>query len=270
MKYCTSYYQSEMIRKKVDELRFSAPTLNDALSYAERHPEQRIIVEILNLHEPFVPSKQKLHKLHQEQTNIYYDFYSLSDLIEYSREFNRAIDYIMYHQPALTWGLIQILLYYKVSDITIGEPLTFNMQELQKNVHPYAQLRIRPHLAKPEFARGVETDLGIHHFWVLPQHLYLYDSYIDVIDLLDDTVTRETSLVSTYTSSEPYTARLDTLIEGVECGIGASFIDEKFVQRRLTCNQNCLKNHNYCHYCDQYVKMYDVVAAQRKDSNGDN
>lgn len=270
MKYCTSYYQGEAIRKKVDELRFSVASLNDALGYAERHSEQRIIIEILNLHEANMPSKQKLHKLHQEQTNIYYDFYNLSDLIEYSREFNREVDYIMYHQPALTWGLIQILLYYRVSDITISEPLVFNMQELQKNVHPYARLRIRPYLAKPALARGVETDLGIHHFWVLPQHMHLYDQYVDVIDLLDDTVPRETALVLAYTCSEPYTARLDTLIEGVECGIGASFIDEKFVQRRLTCNQNCLKNRNYCHHCDQYVKMYDVIAKQRKDSNGDN
>lgn len=267
MKYCTSYFQSEPVRQKIDELRFSTAAMNDALGYAERHSDKRVIIEFLDLHADHIPTIEKLHKLHQEQPNIYYDFYNLHDLVEYSRAFERQVDYIMYHQPALTWGLVQILLYYKVCDIVISEPLTFNMNELEKNVHPYARIRIRPYIAKPEIARGIETDSGIHHFWVLPQHMHFYEPYVDVIDLLDDNIVRETALVSIYTSNKEFSARLDTLIEGVECGIGASFIDDKFVQRRLTCGQSCLKNSNYCHYCDQYVKMYDVIAAQRKSSN---
>lgn len=268
MKYCTSYFQSEPARQKVNELRFSIHVLNDALGYAERHSDKRVIVEILDLHAERTPTIEKLHKLHEEQMNIYYDFYNLHDLVEYARWLGDYENkYIMYHQPALTWGLVQILLYYKVCDIVIGEPLAFNMNELEKNVHPHARIRIRPYFAKPEIARGIETDLGIHHFWVLPQHMHFYEPYVDVIDLLDDNIVRETALVNTYTSNKEFSARLDTLIEGVECGIGASFIDDKFVQRRLTCGQSCLKNSNYCHFCDQYVKMYDVIAAQRKSSN---
>lgn len=268
MKYCTSYYQSEPVRQKVDELRFTVATLNDALGYAERHSDKRVIVEILDLHKERVPSIEKLHKLHEEMPNVYYDFYNLHDLVEYARWLGSyEHKYIMYHQPALTWGLIQILLYYKVSDIVIGEPLAFNMPELEKNVHDKARIRIRPYFAKPEIARGIETDSGIHHFWVLPQHMHLYEQYVDVIDLLDDNVVRETALVHTYTSGKEFSARLDTLIEGVECEVGASFIDEKFVMRRLSCGQNCLKNSNYCHHCDQYVKMFNVIAAQRKSSN---
>lgn len=268
MKYCTSYYQSEPVRQKIDELRFSSSVMNEALGYAERHSNKRVIVEFIDLHGEHIPQIEKLHKLHVEMPNVYYDFYNLYDLVEYARWLGKYEDrYIMYHQPALTWGLIQILLYYRVSDITLGEPLTFNMNELEKNVHPHARLRIRPYIAKPEIARGIETDPGIHHFWVLPQHMHLYEPYIDVLDLLDDNIVREAALVNTYTSNKEFSARLDTLIEGVECEIGASFIDDKFVQRRLTCGQSCLKNSNYCHFCDQYVKMYDVIAAQRKSSN---
>lgn len=267
MKYCTSYFQSEPVRQKIDELRFSTAAMNDALGYAERHSDKRVIIEFLDLHAEHIPTIEKLHKLHQEQPNIYYDFYNLHDLVEYARAFDRQANYIMYHQPALTWGLVQILLYYKVCDIVIGEPLAFNMNELEKNVHPHARIRIRPYFAKPEIARGIETDSGIHHFWVLPQHMHFYEPYVDVIDLIDNNIVRETALVNTYTSNKEFSARLDTLIEGVECGVGASFIDDKFVQRRLTCGQSCLKNSNYCHYCDQYVKMYDVIAVQRKSSN---
>lgn len=268
MQYCTSYYQSEPIRKKVNELRFSSRAINDALGYAERHPDKRVIIELLDLHDDYMPPMEKLHKLHTEQTNVYYDFYNLHDLVEYSRFLkDNENHYIMYHQPVLTWGLVQILLYHKVSDIVISEPLTFNMQELAQNIHPKVKIRVRPYFAKPEVARGIETDSGIHHFWILPQHIHLYEPYIDVIDLIDDNIVRETALVNTYTSNKEFAARLDTLIEGIESSIGASFIDEKFVQRRLNCGQNCLKNNNYCHFCDQYVKMYDVIAKQQETSN---
>lgn len=268
MKYCTSYYQSSLIRTKVDEVRFSIGSFNSALDYADDHLDKRIIIEVLELHEEHVPSISKLHQLHQEHTNISYDFYNLYDLIEYSRAYERQANYIMYHQPALTWGLVQILLYYNVSDIVIGEPLTFNVTELEKNIHSKnVKLRIRPHLAKTKIARGIETDCGIHHFWVLPQHVKFYEQYIDVLDLLDDNVARETALVNAYTCGEDYEGRLDTLVEGVETEVGAAFIDDKFVQRRLTCGQNCLKNSNYCHFCDQYIKMYDVIAANHKDAN---
>ena len=269
MKYCTSYFQSEPIRKKVDELRFSTASFNEALIYAENHQDKRVIVEILDLHQERVPSVEKLHKLHEEQPNVYYDFYNLHDLVEYARWLgDYEHRYIMYHQPALKWGLIQILMYYKVSDIVIGEPLTFSTKELEKNVHSQGiKLRVRPYFAKPQIARGIEGDSGIHHFWILPQHMHFYESIFDVIDLIDDNVVRESALVNTYTSGNEFSARLDTLIEGVECSIGASFIDDKFVSRRLNCGQNCLKNNNYCHYCDQYVKMYDVIAAERKSSN---
>ena len=268
MNYCTSYYQSEATRQKIHELRFSTKALNDALGYAERHSDQRVIVEILDLHETHLPNISKLHKIHEEMPNIFYDFYDLSDLVEYAKHFNRTVNYIMYHQPALTWGLVQILLYYNVSDITLGEPLVFDLIEIQKNIKSHGvKIRVRPNFAKPPLAREVGTDKGIHHFWILPQHLHMYENYIDVIDLLDNNIVRETAIVNAYTCGQPYEGRLDTLIEGVECGIGATFIDDKFVQRRLTCGQNCLKNSNYCHHCDQYVKMYEVIAAQRKSSN---
>ena len=164
--------------------------------------------------------------------------------------------------------MVQILLYYHVSDITIGEPLIFNVNELQKNIHSQGvTIRIRPDKART----GIETTLveesGINHFWLLPQHISLYENYVDVIDLIDNSVTRESELVNIYTRNQPYSAMIDTLILGLNCPIGADFFDDKFEVRRLTCGQTCIKNKNNCHFCDQYAKMYDVIAAQRKSSN---
>ena len=113
----------------------------------------------------------------------------------------------------------------------------------------------------------LQNDNGAHHFWILPQHLYLYENYIDVIDLIDDNIVRETGLINAYTSTLPYNAHLSTLIQGLNSDIGAGFIDETFVNSRLNCGQYCMKNKNSCHRCDQYIKMYDVINLLKKNSN---
>lgn len=267
MKICTSYFQSELIRQKVDEIRYSMMALTPALEYANRHPDKKIIIEIFSLDDKKLPSIEKLYALQQERTNIYYDFYILSDLVRYSKENNRNPRHIMFHQPATTWGLVQILMYYNVSDIAIDEPLTFNMSEIGMNIRSKGiAIRVRPNVAKNSYEKEMENDTGIIHFWVLPQHLYLYEDYIDVIDIIDNNSERETALVNIYLQ-DTYESSLGLLIDGITVDIGASFIDDKFVIRRLSCGQNCMKNDNYCHYCSTMMRMYDMIAAQHKSSN---
>lgn len=267
MKICTSYYQSEHIRNQVDEIRFSITALTPALDYAERHPDKKIIIEILTLDDSKIPSITKLFTLQQEQENIYYDFYRLSDLVWYSKENSRQPKHIMLHQFATTWGLIQILMYYNVSDITIDEPLTFDMPAIAENIKSKGiSIRLRPHVAKNSYEREMENDSGLTHFWVLPQHIHLYEDYADVIDIIDNNSEREAALVNLYLKGE-YHASLSFLIEGVEKDIGASFFDEKFAVRRLSCHQTCMKNKNKCRYCDWYAQLYHTVAAQHKSSN---
>lgn len=268
MKICTSYFQSEYIRNQVQEIRYSMTALTPALEYSERHPEKKVIIEIFSLDDDKLPKIDKLHSLQQEHENIYYDFYILSDLVTYSKTFGRTPTHIMFHQPATTWGLIQILMYYNVSDITIDEPLTFNMPEIAANVRANGiNIRIRPNIAKNRYEQEMESDSGIRHFWVLPQHLNFYEEYVDVLDLIDNNSERETAVVNTYLSNKPYEASLSLLVEGIEKDVGASFIDDRFVIRRLNCGQTCMKNTNYCHYCDTMMRMYDIAAARHESSN---
>ena len=267
MKFCTSYFQPDFIRNQVQEVRFSIMALMPALEYAGRHPDKKVIIEILSLADSKMPSVNKLYDLQQENNNVYYDFYALYDLVSYSRAHDHAPRHIMLHQPVDTWGLIQILMYYHVSDITIDEPLTFDLPNVLKDIKSHdINIRIRPNIAKNRYEKEMETDNGLHHFWVLPQHLNFYEDYIDVIDLIDNNSEREAALVKTYLSGN-YEASLSLLVEGIEKDIGAPFITDKFVTRRLSCGQVCMKSKDYCHHCDQYAKMYEVIAAQRKSSN---
>ena len=258
MKYCTSYAQNEDIRKLVNEIRFPVSLLNRAIEYGIDHKDKRIIVEIRNLHNEKMPSIDQLKDLLAENINFSLDFYILSDLIEFSKAGGVNL---MYHYPVMTWGLVQILSYYKVSDITIAEPLFFSMEKIKKNIK--CNIRVCPCIAKQKIEYNVKNDYGIQHSFILPQHMPLYEKYIDVLDLMDSNIDREATLVQVYIKAKSYIGPLDALVSGIETQLPASIIDEEFVQKRLNCNQVCMENLDNCHYCPMYLSLFNTIKDNR-------
>lgn len=264
MKYCTSYYQPESIRAKVDEIRFTIQNLNLALTYANEHSDKRVIVEIASLTKDKTPSIDKLSKLQEETKNLTYDFFELQDLAQYNRTTDCGRSY-MYHYPAVTWAMIQILMYHKVSDIWIGEPLVFDLNSVSKYIKEKGiQIRVCPHKVKNEFTKEIETDLGIRHFFVLPQDADAYEDCIDVFELLDRNVVREEALVRTYTTKEPYTHALDYLIENIGTELNMALVDDKWRARRRNCQQKCIKSPKECDFCYRHMRMLEAVKNMKK------
>lgn len=263
MKYCTSCNQQENILSKVDEVRFHINSLNLALSYSESHPNKRIIIEIATLHNAKNPTIDKLHKLQQENANLFYDFYDLKDLREYSQLIKQRF---MYHYPVTTWGMVQILKFYGVSDITIGEPLVFDLNNVNKYIKNRGIIvRVCPHQVKTDaFSLDNDNDHGINHFFVVPQHANWYNAYIDVFDIIDDNVIREETLVNLYVSKEEYKLNLDYLILNIGCQLPPNFIDEAWLSRRSICQQKCLKDARECWYCKRVVDLCESLSKIEK------
>ncbi len=269
MLLCSSYYQNDIYREKVDQIRFSMYNFNNALSYLMTHSEKNIIIEILSLHEerdnhrvcPPIATMMKL----QRENNITYDFYSIEDLIEYYKlcavDDNPDVKYKYFHHfPASSWGMIRILLEAKVSDIVLGEPFVFMKEAVDRYIHPYVQTRAYPHKGKPSLALEFENMPPIQHFFLLPQHMSMYN-HIDVLDLLDDNITRETALIDTYTKPT-YNFKLKHLIPSIKSEITGAYLDGEFAAKRSNCGQSCMKSEHVCHYCKTYEKMYETWAKR--------
>lgn len=257
MRICTSSAQDKSTRILVDELRFSVRQLNEAIVYAVEHPQQNVIVEIYTLEKPQeCPKIMKLTELLTDTPNLYYSFCSLSDLVQYAK--TTGDTRIMYQYPVNTWGLIQILMYYKCAYVTVGEPLVFEMEKLRKNVVSKGiKLRVAPNVARAEIAK--EVGEGIEHFFILPQHMPIYEEYIDIIDLLDPNPLRELALVKVYQAKIPYILSLDSLITNVDVHYPATLFDTSYARRRMNCGQTCMEGPNACHYCSSYLKMLAVT-----------
>ena len=261
MKYCTSNYQWEAYRMKVQELRFSIKNLNGALHFLEneRHQEHRILLEIPDIHNMGI-TQEKLWTLAKENRQLVLDFFKLEDLIIAAKATDKQCNY-MYHYQVTTWALVQILMYYHVSDMLIGEPITFEMDRVQNNIKSVYDINIRvcPHLGR-QISESVDD--GVKHFWILPQHMYLYENIIDVCDLIDNNTVREGTLVDIYTKGEPYIMPLNLLITNCDKDIPAGRITEDMIKRRKNCGQKCMVNKNLCHMCSLFIKLAEVVPKK--------
>lgn len=274
MLLCSSYYQNAQYRDKVQQIRFSMPSLNAAIEYLMNHSTKTIIIEILDLHEEknghtVCPSIEKMIALQKENPNIIYDFYALNDLEEYVNSGGKEnnLSY-MYHFPVSTWGMVRVLLTYKVSDIVLGEPLMFMAKEVNAYIKPYARTRVYPHKGQPSIAVPLEEMPAINHFFALPQHMGMYEEYIDVFDLLDDNIVRETALIDIYTK-DSYNFSLHYLIPSITSNISGAYITEELVERRMNCKQRCIMDPNGCHYCEMIEKMYEYYKKINEQGNID-
>lgn len=260
MKYCISYRQNPDIRAKVDEIRFPVQTLSLAVTYATENPDKRIIIEI-PANADKLPSIEKLSKLQESTPNITYEFYELQDLIKYNKATNCGRSY-MYHYPITTWAMIQILKFHKVSDILLGEPLLFCLDDIFNYVKEQnIKIRACPHKVRNNLLKDIPTDIGIRHFFVLPQHVHLYEEYIDVLEISDEDDVRERGLIQTYTSGNPYLFPLNLLIENIGTSNPPDFIDNKWVHKRIYCQQKCIKSPTECDYCNKHMKLFEAVKS---------
>lgn len=257
MKYCTSNYQWDAYRMKVQEVRFSIKNINGALNFleSERHANHRVIIEIPDIKNMGI-TLEKLIPLAKENKQIVLDLFKLEDLIAVAKASNYECSY-MYHYQVTTWALVQILSYYKVSDMLLGEPLVFEMDKVRDNIKSQGvTIRVCPHLGR-QISESVDD--GSRHFWILPQHMHLYENVIDVCDLLDNNVTREGTLVDIYTKGEPYVLPMNLLITNFDREISGGRITEDLVRHRKNCGQRCMVNGISCHSCDLYMRLAEAV-----------
>lgn len=255
MKFCCSYKVRQEILDELDEIRYSS--LTDIFEIREKYAAKRIIYEILNMDEVHINTKpitsEILASILKDMPNLYVDFYSYPDMVRFmeesSYEYNNRC---MYHYPIDGYNMLNMLLSYGVSDVTITEPLAFDIEKVSNFIrydNPDCKIRIRPYIGREAWA---PTNDDMCHFWVLPQHLHLYDQYVDAIDILANSVMREETLYEAYKKGM-YGLDMSAFIEhfDVDPPIKAIWIDDAIATRRLNCRQICQSTKpNMCHICN--------------------
>ena len=247
--------------KDVNFIRFEPDKTDRGILFASQNPDKRVIIEIKDN----LISLDKLYTIQAENNNIIYDFHVLPDMVSYAR-LSKSKEYIydyMYHAPVATWGLVSILRYHQVSDIIVTEPLTFDIDTLSLVKKADTRIHVIPTLCRTPLQQETE-DTGIRHFWVLPQHMYLYEGAIDVLEIIDGNTTRQQAIYEAYAVRGKYeTTPMSLLFTGIDLNMPPEVVPLEMVQRRLNCKQKCLSGvETSCAYCSKQLFLWEQLKSR--------
>lgn len=268
MRICTSYRQPQSVQIKAQEIRYPISLLDSVLERLETDYITDIIVEIYDYDANTDVAPEKIHDLATSFSNLFFDFFKFDDFKFFAGTYEERK--YMYHFPVNTYMDVQYLLQYQgLAAITLEEPLTFDLPNVHKAIkwdeERNIQIRVYPAIGKPSRYRDYVGDNGINHFWILPQHLYLYEDYIDVIELTDKSERRERALVNMYSNQIPYLLSIDPLFPGVDSNMMGAFVDEDWVEKRIKCQQTCLQKGIHCGLCLRQDKFFQFCLEHPED-----
>lgn len=266
MKWCVSYKCKPEILKEADEIRYSSFNEIFSIKDNEVYAAKRLILEILDFQQLTLNNKpmtaELMGSLLDSIENLFIDFYRLDDLIEFNDYTQYKYQYrFMFHYPVDTYNLIKILLTNNVSDITVTEPIAFDMKNLEHYIHydnPQIKIRIRPYVGRNSW---MPNDEDMCHFWVLPQHIKYYEPYVYVVDILANDIAREETLYNIYKRGN-YELDLAALIEHFDTTptVKGVWIDDAMALQRVNCRQICQSTKpQRCHLCQLQHMMLKVM-----------
>lgn len=264
MLYASSYREKDYYNY-LDEIHFSA--VSQVMEYyIDNNGEKLGCIEapkIGSINFNGEPTTFELyHDLQCKFPKLRIELYDLNDLYTYANTYPE--DKYSYHYAATDYNMVNTLLIINVSDIIINEPIVFDINNvvhyIRKQSKQDVKIHIRPYVGKPNWMPSEVSIL--HHFWVLPQHMYLYESLVDVVDLLAESIKRENRLVECYCIKKDYDNIMGVFVlnsSKKDTELPSKIIDDDLATKRLNCRQICISTYpQRCHSCDQQYKIYKV------------
>lgn len=269
MKYCSSYRQTKMYNY-LNEIHFSR--IFQLMEYDRQlYNNQILCLEILKVGSVEFNGKPTTFELYDSLLDKFpdlnFEFYELSDLVQFAGMCHEGTKY-RWHYPADSYNMLTTLLDYRVSDIVLDEPLTFdieNVSALIRDRNSNCKIHIRPDIGKPGWMPMNESIM--HHFWLLPQFVYLYEDYIDVIDLFAESDSRERRLIEAFCLDKSYDYELYAFVLNtapIDDEMRGGWVTEEMARRRMNCKQKCMSTYpQACHECDIELNGFKMLALGR-------
>lgn len=269
MKFASSYRQTDLY-DQLDEIHFSQ--IVQIINYCNKNPinNKSLCLEILKIGSIEINGKESTLELYLDFQKKYpfvrLEFYELEDLKAFAAASENGL--YNFHYGVSDFNLLKTLIDLHVSDIIIDEPFTFNVQNVAayiRGLNEGCKIHMRPYLGKPGWM--LESESILHHFWVLPQHIHLYDEYIDYVDLFADAEQREAQLIKLYCVDKYYPHELPPLVlNGTEddMAMRGGYVTDELAQQRTCCRQVCMSTYpQRCHVCDLQLQTFKMFKLGR-------
>lgn len=251
MKYCIQYQRNFKYIKEIDEITISLSKfkkLSDIFEFSELYRDKRLNFFLDEEFEKNFIDKKLIEYFNSLNKNI--DF--AIKLSSYKKE---IIDEIKNNGHNIKffistfikdWDTLMGYVKLKPSDIYIVENLGFELLSVSKLLHENnIRVRVFPNVAQSSWRKTPP----LKKFFIRPEDVYLYESYIDVFEFFGKLDSIET-YYKIYNIDKKWFGKLNELILDLDHEeIDSRFILPVFAERRLNCGKRCLKG-TKCRVCE--------------------
>ena len=150
------------------------------------------------------------------------------------------------------------LMKYKPTDMYICEELGFSLDKISKILHNNNILvRVFPNICQSSFS---ETP-SIKTFFIRPEDISIYSSYVDVFELIAD-AERVKTLFKIY-NEEKWFGKLTEIIPTFKSDLDNRYIIGTFGIIRCRCGKRCLYKPESCTICDRFLELADTFKNNK-------
>ena len=176
------------------------------------------------------------------------------DLVE---ELSDADLEFFFTDPARYYGELDFFINLGVSDVFLTGELAFDIENVSHYIHDQGvKVRILPNIIQKEYFNSTGI---LRHFFILPNHLDLYEPFVDVIEYWCEDKLQKT-YKDIYDKGTKWLGNINELMDcgGEEVDLNIQDIPRFFGTHRLKCQQRCMSSTLFgCHMCDELEQLLD-------------
>jgi hypothetical protein len=157
--------------------------------------------------------------------------------------------------PITTFYELQAIAEMGPSYLLLGMPLCFQLER----VNTFTSIPIRL-LVNDANMDSIPRENGICGFWVRPEDVPVYESYVSVFEFYSTSLREEAGYLKIYAEDRNWPGNLNLLIHNFKVNVDNRGIPEDIGTIRLNCGQRCATG--LCHICENAIKF--SLAASKK------
>lgn len=165
--------------------------------------------------------------------------------------------------PVSTYFELRSLLDVGVSEVLLGMPLSFDLENVRKVCGPGVNLRMVANLAYEPY---LPRKNGIHGQWIRPENISAYEKYINTIEFRCEHLTQEATMLHVYKENAKWPGNLNLLITNLGYDVDNRGIPDEIGEKRAVCGQKCERT-GLCSFCDRafdFSRAVDKYVHEQK------
>lgn len=220
------------------------------MDFLEKYKNKSIVIDVSNSFEEI--DAQLLKELYKKYNNIkiIFDFYNTDYLI---RAKTCEIPFFFVN-PVTTIDQLHGFLNHHPTDMYICEELGFSLEKISKLLHDNnVKVRVYPNICQSSFS---DTP-SIKTFFIRPEDIALYSSFVDVFELITDEK-RQQTLFKIYKQGVWF-GKIKDLIPTYKGDLDSRYILGSFGAIRSKCGKRCMYQSDRCSICDRFLELADTL-----------